>query len=378
MRRQVSLFTGSFFQNQEKVFGVFISRLIFQNFRNFEHDSFSLGAETNCIWGGNGAGKSNLLEAIFLLTTGRPSKATRDGELIRFGENVGRVEARVQKQGRELILEAALERVENFYARKTLKFNNQPIRKLSELLGQVKVVLFTPQDAATIQGEPSLRRRLIDLALSQISSTYLHHLQQYQAVREQRNSLLKRPHASSELIPWNLQLIEFGSQVLLKRLDFIPHLCSIARTIHFELSDGETLALSYEPSFFVPESIALGTIQEAFEKALQMTAEEESYRKNTLVGPHRDDLGITLDGIDARLFGSQGQQKTVALSLKLALGRLFAELDHESPVYLLDDCFSELDPLRQEAVKRIFEPGSQSVLTFALPPPPFASKHASF
>jgi len=349
---------------------VFVKSLVLQNFRNFSETSFAFAPGANCLWGMNGAGKSNVLEAIFFAATGRPNKAGRDGELIAFNEPIGRVEARVQKRGSELILEAALERIENYSARKTLRFNKQPIRKLSELLGQVKVVLFTPQDEATVRGEPSFRRKFIDLALSQISSSYLHALQQYQTVREQRNSLLKRPHSREELLPWNSQLIEAGSQVLFKRLSFLPQLSAIAKTIHAELSGGETLSLSYEGSFSVNPGNTLDEIQGAFERALLRTAEEESYRGMTLVGPHRDDIGILLDEKEARLFGSQGQQKSIALSLKLAEGKIFAETDGEPPIYLLDDCFSELDETRQEMVKAVFEPGSQSILTFAFPPPP--------
>lgn len=345
----------------------------------------------NVVWGENGSGKSNLLESIFFAATGRPSRAGRDGELIRFGEKVGRVEARGVKRISDFILEAALERIENFSARKVLRLNRQPVRKLSELLGEVKAVLFTPHDEALVRGEPSCRRRFLDLALSQVSSGYLHYLQQYQAVKDQRNSLLKRPHSPSELAPWSAQLVAAGSQLVMKRLEILPRLSALACGAHARLSRGEALTLSYlttiplgaepssgrgpteiklPPAAAPAEKMALDAVAAAFEKALQRAAHEESQRGMTLVGPHRDDLGIFLDGADARLFGSQGQQKIAALALKLAEGELYEEADGEPPVYLLDDCLSELDAGHQEAVLNIFLKGKQSILTMATAPSP--------
>lgn len=348
-----------------------ISRISLQNFRNFEDAAFTFEPGMNCIWGPNTAGKTNLLEAIFFAATGRPFRAGRDGELIRFGAQIARVEADAKKQKRELILEAALERIDGSSARKTVKFNRQPIRKLSNLLGEVKIVLFTPNDETIVAGEPSVRRRFLDFAISQLSAGYLHDLQAYQVVREQRNSLLKRPHPASELLPWNAQLVELGSRLLLKRLEFIPQLSAFAEVLHPELSKGERLSLVYQSSFPLPTEKSFQSIQTAFEKALQETASLESQRGMTLVGPHRDDLGISLDAIDARTFGSQGQQKTAVLSLKLGLGKLYTELEGEPPIYLLDDCLSELDIDRQRALHTMIESNAQSIFTFATAPPDF-------
>lgn len=345
-----------------------IVRLILQNFRNFETASFAFAPGINSIWGGNGSGKSNVLEAIYLAGAGRPKKGGRDGELIRFGEPVARVEVRIQKRRSEMILESTLERIENFSARKTLKINHQPVRKLSDLVGQVKVVFFSPQDQAVVQGEPSFRRRFLDMALSQLSPSYLHALQQYQGIREQRNTLLRRPHSPSERVPWNIQLIDFGSQVLLKRLQTLPLLAARAEETHRELSEGESLSLFYQSSFPVDPSNTLDEIKGRFEKALEGVAWEESERGMTLVGPHRDDLRILLDRIDARLFSSEGQQKTAALALRLAEGKLFAEAEGEAPLYLLDDCFSELDQKRQEAIIQNIQPQAQSIVTLTQPP----------
>lgn len=351
-----------------------ITHLTLQNFRGFEQASFSFSSGAHCVWGENGAGKSNLLEAIFFAATGRPSRAGREAELIRFGENVARVELHVRKQGRHLILEGALERLENTLARKTLRLNRQPLKRLSELLGEVKVVLFTPQDELMIHGEPSLRRRFLDFLLSQISSRYLHALQEYQSVREQRNSLLKRPHGRLELHPWNDQLVKSGAQVLTGRLEILPRLARPASAILEILSGGtEQMFLSYQASFPIPPAPDADGLTAAFRQALEKTADEEAQRGMTLVGPHRDDLAVFLgdeeNQIDARLYASQGEQKSAALALKLAEGKLFEEEDGETPIYLLDDCFSELDPLRQEAIHPVLNAEAQSILTFTLPPP---------
>lgn len=294
--------------------------------------------------------------------------------MICFHEPYARVEARARRKSSELILEATLEHLENtlYSAKKNLLMNHQPIRRLSELIGQVKVVLFTPQDEWIVQGEPSRRRRFLDFLLGQLSAQYLHELQQYQMVKDQRNTLLKRPHSKSELSPWNTQLVESGGYLLQKRLEVIPKLEAAARALYQELSEGkEKLTIAYESTVNTSNDSKPGVILEKFTEALERVAPEESARGITLIGPHRDDLGIFFDGVEARLFGSLGQQKTAALSLKLAEGVLFLERDDEPPIYLLDDCFSELDALRQEAIQKIFESKAQMILTSALAPPSF-------
>lgn len=348
---------------------MFITRLDLQNFRNFESFSGSFGPGINCIWGNNGAGKSNLLEAIYFAATGRPKRAGRDGELVRFGAAVARVEARVQEGQGEHVLEAALEMEESMKTRKILKLNHQLIRRLSELVGQVKVVLFTPADEAVVQGEPSFRRRFLDLALSQMFPRYLHDLQQYQGVREQRNSLLKRPHSKAELTPWNEELLEYGSRILLVRLQILPELSLAAGAAYQGLSGGTALDLLYHSTIGISHENSLDAIRDAFNKALDVNQIEEENRRMTLVGPHRDDFSIRFDGVDARLFGSQGEQKTAALALVLGEAKLFTGISGEPPIHLLDDCFSELDPKRQEAVIKILDPGSQVILTFSSAPP---------
>lgn len=351
---------------------MFISQVHLQNFRNFENASFSFSSTINCIWGENGTGKSTILEAVFLAITGKSPKAARESELIRFGKNFARVEVRGEKKRGNLLLEAIFETGEENHVKKTLRINRHPIRKLSELLGQMKVVLFLPEDEWLVQGEPYRRRRFLDFLASQISRKYLYDLQQYHSVKEQRNSLLKRPHAKSELEPWNLQLVEFGSQILKKRLELIPELQEKASALYETLSGKkEVLFLTYQSALPLSGDETLEGIREIFRKSLEASYPEESARGITILGPHRDDLEIFLNGKEARLFGSQGQQKTAALSLKFAEGKLFAEVEGEPPIYLLDDCFSLLDLARQEAVQILLQSYAQTFLTFATPPPPF-------
>jgi DNA replication and repair protein RecF len=356
---------------------MFITEITLHNFRNFSHGTFSFHPGINLILGPNGCGKSNLLEAIFFAATGRPSRANRDSELIRFGEAIARVEVHAKKRFGEAFLEAALERIESFSARKILKLNHQLVRKLSELLGEVKVVLFTPFDHNLASGEPSFRRKFLDLTISQISPSYLHHLQQYQMIKEQRNFLLKRPHSLEELEPWNAQLVETGSHLLLKRLEVLPRLAFLASQAHEILSKGKALSLAYSATIFLQEkplqfplseSFGYEDIAKHFQKALQATAKEEAQRGITLVGPHRDDFQIFLDNVEARTFASQGEQKIIAVALKMAEGGLYEELDGEPPIYLLDDCFSELDSQHQEGLTRIFLHHAQAFLTTASMP----------
>ena len=349
-----------------------LSKLGLENFRNFSKSFFSFEDGINVIWGENAAGKSNLLEAIFFSGTGKPSKANREVELIQFGQPYARIENHFLKKNKTHLLEAALERTEQDSTRKVLKLNKNPVRKVSELVGEFKVVLFSPQDQSLVQGEPFFRRRFLDSLLSQLSPPYLHSYMKYQAVKEQRNSLLKQPsYTSTELFPWNLKLIETGSLLIFKRLEILPELSALAQKAHQFLCQEEFLEVQYLSSFPLPEphnELTVETLMQFFEQALAKTAAEEKKRGMTLVGPHRDDLGIFIAKQDARIYGSQGQQKTAALALRLAEGELFEKIDEEPPIYLLDDCFSELDQDRQKAFCSFFLKNAQGILTTAEEP----------
>jgi DNA replication and repair protein RecF len=351
---------------------VFLSRLSLENFRNFTKKEFHFENGINVLWGKNATGKSNLIEAIYFSLTGKPSRAGKEDELIQFSLPYARIETCVEKKKKKFILEASLERIEGNSTRKILKLNRNPIRRVSELMGEFKAVLFSPQDQSLVQGEPFYRRRFLDFMLCQTSKMYLHSYMKYQGVKDQRNSLLKQTHSSAELFPWNSKLIESGSQLLLKRLEILPELSVLSQKAHHFLCQSESLELQYLSSFPLPEQHKrdLETIQESFEKALAETAQEEKKRGITLVGPHRDDMKIFINNLDARLFASQGQQKTAALSMRLAEGMFFEKMEEEPPVYLLDDCFSELDSDRQHDFCDFFFKNTQTILTLSQEPTP--------
>ena len=217
-----------------------------------------------------------------------------------------------------------------------------PIRKASQLFGLVNVVFFSPEDLNIIKNGPSERRRFIDMELCQLDKVYVHSLVQYNKVLLQRNKLLKElgfhPEYEATLDVWDEQLVRFGKEVIKARRAFIDQLGDIIKELHTKLSGGkENIEVIYDPD----------TEEEELEAAVRKSRQQDMKQKTTLAGPHRDDISFVVNGIDIRRFGSQGQQRTAALSLKLAEIRLVEEEIHDTPVLLLDDVLSELDGSRQ-------------------------------
>lgn len=318
-----------------------IKSLKLKNFRNYELLQLDFDASTNIFYGNNAQGKTNILEAVYLSGTTKSHRGTKDRDLIKFGENESHIEVVVEKNNASYQVDMHLKKS----SPKGIAINKLPIRKASELFGIINIVFFSPEDLNIIKNGPSERRRFIDLELSQLDKIYLNHLSNYNRIVNQRNHLLKdiRDAGRQEglvqtLDIWELQLIQYGNEIIERRKKFIYEINKIISNIHYKLTGGkEHIELVYEPS---NGSLSL-------EQALKKNREKDLRIRSTSVGPHRDDICFMADDLDIRRFGSQGQQRTAALSLKLAEIELVKKVIHDTPILLLDDVLSELDKYRQ-------------------------------
>ena len=315
-----------------------IKSIELKNFRNYEDLNISFDQGTNIFYGDNAQGKTNILEAVYVSGTTKSHKCSKDKEMIRFGEQEAHIRTIVVKRGKEYQIDMHLKHNKS----KGIAVNKTPIRKASELFGILNMVFFSPEDLNIIKNGPLERRRFIDAELCQLDKIYLSDLAAYNKILNQRNKLLKdmvyRPDLRDTLSVWDFQLVETGRKIITRRKQFVDELSEIAKGIHDKISGGkEELVLTYEPS----------VSEETFEQELERVQERDCRQCMTSVGPHRDDLLFEIGGIDIRKFGSQGQQRTSALSLKLSEIELVKRSIHETPVLLLDDVLSELDSNRQ-------------------------------
>ena len=331
-----------------------LERLELRSFRNYHHASLQFPRSLNLFVGENAQGKTNLLEAIYLLALGRSHRTSREADMIAWGAEEARVRAEVGRETGTLSIETLL-RVDG--ARET-KVGGESVRRLTDLMGHVNVVVFAPDDLQLVKGAPALRRRFLDIEIAQVSPSYRHHFARYQRVLRQRNNLLRTiqgGHADAGLLePWDVQLVQDGSRIVVKRAQTVRRLSEWSRRMHEAISGGrEALHLVYRP-FFASESEdpadwweEIPSVEEAFREALASCRREEIARGGTLVGPQRDDVAFLAGDVDLRYFGSQGQQRTAVLSCKLAELEFMKEEAGEYPILLLDDVMSELDDGRR-------------------------------
>lgn len=314
------------------------------NFRNYPSLSLRPDAGLCVLTGENAAGKTNVLEALFLCSLGRSHRTVRDSEMVRSGESAGSVAVDMDTRSGPRRIECKLFSGD----RKRMFIDGAPLSRSGELLGCLNVVMFAPEDLALIKDGPGERRRFLDMAISQLRPSYYYTLQQYNAALKQRNALLKEPEGLDydALECWDEQLSVLGAAIVLARAELVERLGLIAAEQHETLSDGtEALVAAYEPNVAPTDR---ETLVKTLRLALSDTAERDVYRGNTSVGPHRDDLKLVINGSDVRVYGSQGQQRTTVLSLKLAQLEILRVEKEDSPVLLLDDVFSELDRNRQK------------------------------
>ncbi|MBI3911147.1 MAG: DNA replication/repair protein RecF [Armatimonadetes bacterium] len=328
-----------------------LTRLSLLHFRNYASLNHAFSPGLNLLVGGNAQGKSNLLEAIYLLATTKSMRGARDTELISWSEPTAVVTGRIRRERQP---DAELEVVLSRAGPKLLATHGARAARVMDFVGQLQVVAFCAADLEIVRGEPARRRRFLDLEISQISPRYCHALGCYKRVVEQRAQLLRAtrdrrvPGLEAMLAPWTEQLVRYGAQVVERRQRYISELAERAVLVHEDLTEGrERLDISYRCSFPLAGATTLDATEIAFREALERAAGDERRRGLCLVGPHRDDLGFLFDGHDARPYGSQGQQRTIALSVRLAELDLLREETGEAPLCLLDDVLSDLDERRR-------------------------------
>lgn len=310
----------------------------FSNFRNYDLLQLHFDEGTNILYGDNAQGKTNILEGIYLSGTTKSHKGSKDKEMIQFEKEESHIRSIVKKNEKEYRIDMHLRR----NGTKGVAVNKVPIKKASELFGILNIVFFSPEDLNIIKNGPSERRRFIDCELCQLDKLYLSDLSRYNKVLNQRNKLLKDINFRHDLIDtlpmWDVQLLECGRNIIKKRKEFISEINEIVKDIHSKISGGkEELTLIYEPNI---DDIF-------FEDELLKNKNRDLKLCQTTVGPHRDDILFSIKGIDIRKYGSQGQQRTSALSLKLSEIDFVKKSINSTPVLLLDDVLSELDSNRQ-------------------------------
>lgn len=315
-----------------------IKRVELSDYRNYKKLILELDKNTNILYGNNAQGKTNILESIYLCSTSKSHRGNKDKEVIRFGCDEAHIKLIVYKKEKEYRIDMHLKKNKA----KGIAVNGIPVKKISELFGIVNVIFFSPEDLSIIKNGPGERRRFADMELCQLDNFYLYNLNNYNKIINQRNKLLKdmyfNPGLRETLNIWDSQLVSYGSKIIERRELFASQLCDIIGEIHNKLSGGkEKLVVKYDPDVTIDD----------FEKKMKANQERDISSKMTSTGPHRDDFSFIVNGIDIRKYGSQGQQRTAALSLKLSEIELVKKITKDTPVLLLDDVLSELDSNRQ-------------------------------
>ena len=347
---------------------MYLKTLHLRYFRNYQEQRVDFIAPKTILVGNNAQGKSNLLEAVELLATLRSHRMARDRDLVREGEAFGQVNATLERQTGIIDLSLTLRRA----GRRTVALNSEYLRRQLDFLGVLNAVQFSSLDLELVRGGPEQRRHWIDTLLIQLEPVYAYILQQYNQVLRQRNAFLKArgerlevrgSDSDSELAVWNAQLAAVGARVIRRRSRGIERLAPIASAWHASISDRtEILQVKYAPN--VP--LTQGTpeeVQQAFLDKIAQRVIAEQHQGTTLVGPHRDEIELTINQTPARQYGSQGQQRTLVLALKLAELKLIEEVIGESPLLLLDDVLAELDPNRQNQLLEAIQDRFQTLIT---------------
>ena len=315
-----------------------IESIELKDYRNYEGLEIIFSPATNIIYGENAQGKTNILEAAYLSGTSKSHRGSRDKEIIRFDASEAHIRTKVIKQGKKYQIDIHLKQ----NGRKGIAVNHVPLKRAADIFGILNIIFFSPEDLNIIKSGPEKRRKFMDSELCQIDKVYLNNLTNYNKVLNNRNKLLKdiyfNPGSKKTLDVWDEQLINYGKKIIATRRRFVSDIAPIVSAMHSDISgQREVLSVSYEPDiddmFFYDELIR--------------NREKDIKTGSTSTGPHRDDMSFLINDVDIRKYGSQGQQRTCALSLKLSEIKLVEEAIGEKPVLLLDDVMSELDSKRQ-------------------------------
>ena len=322
---------------------MYIQSVNLQNFRNYKNCEVFLSQKLNVFKGNNAQGKTNFLESIYFSSIGKSPKTNKEKDLVLWGESRAKIKIRLKKK----YFEEDIETFINANDKKSIKINGLSIRKIGDLIGEMPVVYFAPDEIGLVKDGPSDRRRFMDIDISQLNKNYFYLLVRYEKVLEERNKLLKQTknfeNIQDTIDLWDTQLADIASKIIFCRLDFIQKITKPAQEVHAKITDNkESLSIKYQ-------GINLSSVSAIRDKLYN------SYKTNlrrdfdfgyTTIGPHRDDIEISVNGIDVRSFGSQGQQRLATLSIKVAELALFEDKLGDKPILLLDDVLSELDSKR--------------------------------
>lgn len=316
-----------------------IKSIELSDYRNYTSLQLDFDKGTNILFGDNAQGKTNILEAIYVAATTKSHKGSHDSDIVRFGCEEAHIRTYLEKDNIETRVDMHLRKSKS----KGIAIDGQKIKKAADLMGLCNVVFFSPEDLNIIKNGPAYRRRFVDMELCQLDSFYLYNLNNYNKIVNQRNQLLKdlyfNPQLRETLPIWDDQLVSYGNKIIERRRLFVDQLNDIIFNIHKKLSgDREEIKIVYEPDIN----------EDNFLDKLKENQARDIKSKMTSVGPHRDDFGFIVGDIDIRKFGSQGQQRTAALSLKLSEIEIVKNINNDAPILLLDDVLSELDSNRQK------------------------------
>ena len=341
-----------------------LTELNLHHFRNYDEDQVEFSPQINVLIGENAQGKTNLLESIYVLAMTRSHRTNNDRELIEFGKDAAQIKGTVQRELGSLKLELDIGK-----HGKKAKANHLEKARLSEYLGQLNVILFAPEDLALVKGAPTVRRRFIDMEFGQVSPKYLHDLTQYRDILKQRNRYLKQlqSHEAQDQLYLEVlseQLAAVGGAIISQRVKFLSELEGYAQELHQSITQGRE-NLTFEYSSAVKDASALTEVElsEALMDLYRQNQSKEIFQGTTLYGPHRDDVRFLINHKNVQTYGSQGQQRTTALSVKLAEIDLMKNQTGEYPILLLDDVLSELDGARQTHLLKTIQDKVQTFLT---------------
>ncbi len=342
---------------------MYLSQLYLNNFRNYREEYIKFNSNLNLIIGINAQGKTNILESIYLLGTGNSHRTNINSEMIKWDKNRLYLKGEIIRNNHDYNLEIMIKSKS-----KEIKINSNKLERTNDLLGYLNIVIFSPEDLNLVKGSPSKRRKFINLEISQVNSYYNHLLQKYRKVIKQRNNLLKdiqeKKVPKEMLSVWNQQLIDLGAKIIKKRLEALNKLSILAKLMQRKITDGlENLELIYDTKLNIDHNSSKKEIKNRLKDFLNENENKEIKRGVTIIGPHRDDISLIVNNIDIRKYGSQGQQRTTALALKLAEIEFMKAEIGEYPILLLDDVFSELDSKRQVQLLNIINNKVQTFIT---------------
>ena len=354
---------------------MYIKTLKLKNYRNYEEIEVNFDPKINIIYGNNAAGKTNLLESIYICSTSKSHKNTKENDIINFDKNESHIKLVFNRGEQPLDMSSTSYKNEiidiqlNRDSKKGVAKNGIKVEKLSEFLGFFNVILFAPEDLNIIKDGPAIRRKFLDIQLSQIDKIYVNLIQNYNKTLNQRNALLKdiykttgnnRQDLISIIDTYDEQMVDYGLEVIKKRSENIKELAKKIYNTHLLISDNkEKLIVDYENDILGESS---NSPKEIYLKKLKETRDTDIKNQYTMIGPHRDDISFKVEDKDIRKFGSQGQKKTTAISLKLSELEMLREKINDTPVLLLDDVFSELDENRQKLLVTNLK-GIQTIIT---------------